>query len=75
MTTAIAPLTSDPIVLCDVDDLAEADLEAELAERLEAAAALSVGSDAVSLAWAICGDGPAAAAAHVLGSRASILAG
>ncbi len=28
-------LSPDPIVLLDVDDLAEADLEADLAERLE----------------------------------------
>ena len=33
MTAATRP--TDPIVLLDVDDLAEADLEADLAERLE----------------------------------------
>ena len=30
-----ATLATDPIVLLDVDDLAEADLEADLTERLE----------------------------------------
>ncbi len=33
MTAAARP--TDPIVLLDVDDLAEADLDADLAERLE----------------------------------------
>jgi hypothetical protein len=30
-----APRSTEPIVLVDVDDLAEADLDADLAERLE----------------------------------------
>ncbi|SET26791.1 hypothetical protein [Geodermatophilus poikilotrophus] len=30
-----APRSTEPIVLLDVDDLAEADLDADLAERLE----------------------------------------
>ncbi|SHN78724.1 hypothetical protein SAMN05660350_02671 [Geodermatophilus obscurus] len=30
-----APRSTDPIVLLDVEDLAEADLDADLAERLE----------------------------------------
>jgi hypothetical protein len=97
----------DPVVLVDVDDLAEADLDADLAERLEAdgrvlqrpdaagasadeARRLTTGTDprpttgtdprptaadAVSLAEAIRRGGAAAAAVHVLGPRAAVLAG
>jgi hypothetical protein len=35
MTTTVAPLPTAPIVLCDVEDLAESDLDADLAQRLE----------------------------------------
>jgi hypothetical protein len=77
-----APLATDPIVLRDVDDLAEADLEADLAERLELGDRVllrpdagGVPADAVSLAWAIRRGGAAAASAHDLGSEAAMLAG
>jgi hypothetical protein len=91
--------STDPVVLVDVDDLAEADLDADLAERLEAdgrvlqcpdaagaaadeAPRLTTGTDprptaadALSLAEAIRRGGAAAAAVHVLGPRAAVLAG
>ena len=40
-----AALPTDPIVLVDVEDLADADLEADLAERLELDRRVSVNSD------------------------------
>ena len=41
-----APRSTEPIVLVDVDDLAEADLDADLAERLELDGRVSPRSDA-----------------------------
>ncbi|MGY1644473.1 hypothetical protein ACI782_25505 [Geodermatophilus sp. SYSU D00703] len=65
-----AALPTAPFALRDVEDLADADLDAELAERLEPAA--WVGTDAAELAGSI---GAAAVAAHVLGARARDLLG
>ena len=74
--------STDPVVLVDVDDLAEADLDADLAERLAADGrvfphpdAAGAPADAVSLAWAIRRAGAAVAAVHDLGLRAAMLAG
>ncbi|TFV61241.1 hypothetical protein E4P41_10005 [Geodermatophilus sp. DF01-2] len=47
-TTAALPTA--PIVLCDVEDLAEADLEADLAERLELAGWVWLRSDGAGAA-------------------------
>jgi hypothetical protein len=41
-----APQPAEPIVLVDVEDLAEADLDADLAERLELDGRVSLGPDA-----------------------------
>jgi hypothetical protein len=70
----VAPST-DPIVLLDVEDLAEADLDADLAERLELEGRVYPGPDAVSLARAIRRGGAAVAAVHDLGPEAATLAG
>jgi hypothetical protein len=35
MTAAIASLPTAPLVLCDVEDLADSDLDADLAQQLE----------------------------------------
>ena len=74
--------STDPVVLVDVDDLAEADLDADLAERLAADGrvfshpdAAGAPADAVSLAEAIRRAGAAVAAVHALGLRAAMLAG
>jgi hypothetical protein len=73
--------STDPVVLVDVDDLAEADLDADLAERLEAEGRVSLRpdaagapADAVSLAEAIRRAGAAVAAVHALDLRAAALA-
>jgi hypothetical protein len=66
--------STDPIVLRDVEDLAEADLDADLAERLESEGRVYRASDAVALAWAIRRGGAAAAAAHDLGPEVATLA-
>ncbi len=76
-----ATLRTDPIVLLDVDDLAEADLDADLAERLELDGrvfrrpdAAGAAADAASLAEDVLRAGAAAASAHELGPRAATLA-
>ncbi len=76
-----ARLRTAPIVLLDVDDLAEADLDADLAERLELDGrvfrrpdAAGAAEDAVSLAEDVLRAGAAAAAAHDLGPGAATLA-
>ena len=74
---------TEPIVLLDAEDLAEADLDADLAARLdgwvtlrgEAAGAPDGRADAVPLAGAVHRGGAAAAAAHEPGLRAAMLAG
>ena len=69
--------STDPIVLLDVEDLAEADLDADLAERLELEGRVYLApdaADAVSLAEAIRRGGAAAAAVHDLGPEAAMLA-
>jgi hypothetical protein len=77
MTAATRSTTSpDPIVLLDVDDLAEADLDADLAERLELDGRVFLRPDgAVSLAEAIRRGGAAAASVHDLVLKAAQLAG
>ncbi|SFL08428.1 hypothetical protein [Geodermatophilus ruber] len=77
MPTALAPQPAALIVLTDIDDLAEADREADLAERLEEAARgeRPGPADAVALARAIRRGGAAAGAVHALGPGAAILAG
>ncbi|WNV73969.1 hypothetical protein [Geodermatophilus sp. DSM 44513] len=83
MTAAL--LTTEPLVLVDVEDLAEADLEADLAERLALCCPGSRGpvptrgdvpvtpADAVALAAGIHRAGAAAVAGHHLGARAALL--
>ena len=69
--------STDPIVLLDVEDLAEADLDADLAERLELEGRVYLAPDAahaVSLAEAIRRGGAAAAAVHDLGREVATLA-
>jgi hypothetical protein len=79
MTVTPSP---DPVVLVEVDDLAEADLDADLAERLTADGRVfprpdpaGAPADAVALAEAIRRSGAAAAAVHDLGPGAAVLAG
>ena len=64
MTTALLPTAL--IALRDVEDLAEADLDADLAERLESEGRVYSPADAVALAEVIRRAGAAAAAAHDL---------
>ncbi|SNS83188.1 hypothetical protein SAMN06893096_108217 [Geodermatophilus pulveris] len=76
-----APLTTEPLVLVDVVDLAEADLDADLAERLVLTGAVAPRADvpataaeAIALARSIRGAGAAALVVHALGGRAAALA-
>ncbi|MGY1593221.1 hypothetical protein ACI79D_14700 [Geodermatophilus sp. SYSU D00708] len=71
MTAAL--LTTAPFALRDVEDLAEADLDAHLAERLDEAGRVpGAPAEARTLAATI---GAAALAAHALGARAHDLLG
>jgi hypothetical protein len=71
MTAALLPTA--PFALRDVEDLAEADLEADLAERMEEAGWVrSAPAEAQAIAASI---GAAALAAHSLGARAGELLG
>ena len=61
-----APLPTEPVVLVDVEDLAEADLEADLAERLELDGRMSprpdaAGAPADQARRPVSGTGPAEA--------------
>ncbi len=77
------PTVEGAVVVHDVDDLAEADRDADLAERLEelgrTVAEARHGrpgtADAVALAWAIGRSAADALAVHRLGLRAALLAG
>jgi len=78
MTAAL--LTTEPLVLVDLEDLAEADLDADLAERLALTGAVSSradvpvpAADAAALADSIRAAGAGAAAVHALGARATVL--
>jgi hypothetical protein len=66
--------STDPVVLRDVEDLAEADLDADLAERLESEGRVYSPADAVALAEAIRREGADAAAAHDLDPEVAALA-
>ena len=68
MRTAVAPSSAAPVVLCDVDDLAEADLDAMLAEEL-----LCRPADADELARSVVRDMALALGAHDLRPRAASL--
>jgi hypothetical protein len=65
MTAALLPTA--PFAVRDVEDLTDADLEADLAERMaEAGWVLSAPADVRSLAASIAASGAAAASAHTL---------
>jgi hypothetical protein len=65
MTAALLPTA--PFALRDVEDLAEADLEAHLAERMdEAGWVLGGPADVQALAGSIAAAGEQAASAHTL---------
>jgi hypothetical protein len=68
MRTAVAPPSAAPVVLCDVDDLAEADLDALLTEEL-----LGRPVEADELARSIVRDSALALEAHGLRPRAESL--
>jgi hypothetical protein len=70
MTTTTA--AAAPVLLVDVEDLADADLRDELDERLDVGGRL-LRADALALAVAVRREARAAVAAHGLGSRAALL--
>jgi hypothetical protein len=81
METTAAPLTAAavllpeaPLVLRDVEDLDDAQFDADLADWLDDTDRVRVRADAVALADAIGRAGGIAASAHGLGLRAAILA-
>ncbi|RFU19692.1 hypothetical protein [Geodermatophilus marinus] len=67
-------MSTHPIALVDVEDLAEADLEDELTERLADLAAALAAADAVTVAGAVRAGAAAALLAHDLDRRAASLA-
>jgi hypothetical protein len=67
MTTAVAPQPTAPLVLRDVEDLAESDLDADLAQRLEDAGWLWLRADGAGTAGDEVGriiSGPGARPGH-----------